>query len=180
MIVCGRANFTNLSRYSNFNERTYRRNYANVADFDALNLWCISQATDSSIEQIAAVDCSFVPKSGKKTEGLDRFFNGSHSKCERGLEWSVLSIIDLKQNTAYPLNAQQTPAQLEIADETTSESATRVDWYLKQVQQVRNLLPPLVKYLAADGYYSKKKWIDGIVALELHAIGKLRRDSHLK
>ena len=125
------------------------------------------------------VDASFVPKSGKKTEGLDYFFNGSHSKSERGLEWSLLSIVDLKQNSAYPLNAQQTPAQL-ATDEASSASSTRIDWYLKQVHLARKHLPALIKDLVADAYYSKKKWVDGILALDLHAIGKLRRDSRLK
>ncbi len=180
MIVCGRTNFTNLSRYSNLNEKTYRRQYAKSGDFDGLNQHLIEQATEGSDEQIAAVHCSFVPKSGKKTEGLDYFFNGSHGKSERGLEWSLLSIIDLKQNTAYSLNAQQTPAQLETSDESGSPSPTRIDYYLQQVKQVRNHLPSLIKYLAADAYYSKKTWVDGIVALDLHAIGKLRRDSRLK
>jgi hypothetical protein len=32
------------------------------------------------------MDASFVPKSGKHTYGLDRFWNGSHSRAEKGLE----------------------------------------------------------------------------------------------
>ena len=32
----------------------------------------------------------------------------------------------------------------------------------------------------ADGYYSKKKFIDGVVALGLHQIGKLRHDASLR
>ena len=122
LLVWGRANFTNLSRYSDLNEKTYRRHYAKTVDFDALHLWSIGQATEGATEQIAVMDCSFIPKSGKKTEGLDYFFNGSHSKCERGLEWSLLSIVDLKQNSAYPLNVQQTPAQLTTVDEASSET----------------------------------------------------------
>ena len=179
LIVWGRATFTNLSRYSDLNEKTYRRHYAKPADFESVHRELIDQSSAAPTERIAATDCSFVPKSGKKTEGLDQFFNGSHGKCERGLEWSLLSVVDLTQNSAYTLNAQQTPAQLSRCDET-ADQATRIDWYLKQIKQARGSFPADIKYLAADAYYSKKKWVDGIVALHLHAVGKLRRDSRLR
>jgi hypothetical protein len=41
-------------------------------------------------------------------------------------------------------------------------------------------LPPQICYLVADGYYSKKKYIDGVVELGLHQIGKLRHDANLR
>jgi hypothetical protein len=34
--------------------------------------------------------------------------------------------------------------------------------------------------LVADGYYSKIKFIDGVTALGLEQIGKLRRDANLR
>lgn len=179
LLVCGRANFTNLSRYSDLNEKTYRRHYAKPTDFESIHRELIDQSSEAPTERIAATDCTFVPKSGKKTEGLDQFFNGSRGKCERGLECSLLSVVDLKQNSAYTLNAQLTPAQLSAKDEE-SEKTTRLDWYLKQVQDSRSILPDDIEYLAHDAYYSKKKWVDGIRKLNLHTIGKLRRDSRLR
>lgn len=171
LCVCGRANFTNLSRYSKLNEKTYRRHYSEAVDFTALHGKLIEQASNSKQERIAAIDCTFLPKSGKATEGIDYFYNGSHGKSERGLEWSVLSIIDLKQNTAYTLNASQTKS---------SEKDTRTQKYLEQVQENRDSLPDDIDYLVGDGYYSKQPWIDGIRGLELHVIGKLRNDARLK
>jgi hypothetical protein len=38
------------------------------------------------------MDCSFIPKSGKQTPGLDWFYNGSASRTERGLEISLQQI----------------------------------------------------------------------------------------
>lgn len=171
LCVCGRANFTNMSRYSELNEKTYRRNYAKPLAFTTIHSKLIEQCSSPEQERIAAIDCTFVPKSGKKTEGLDHFYNGSHSKSERGLEWSLLSIVDLNQNTAYPLNAIQTKA---------SKSNTRTQQYLEQVQENRDALPKDIEYLVGDGYYSKKPWIDGIRKLKLHVIGKLRSDARLK
>ena len=107
-MFCGRATFTNLSRYSDLNEKTYRRHYAQPLPFRAIHRQLIEQGSSSEHERIAAIDCTFLPKSGKKTEGLGLFYNSSHGKSDRGLEWSLLSVVDLKQNTAYTLNATQT------------------------------------------------------------------------
>ena len=174
-MVCGRANFTNLSRYSDINEKTYRRHYTQPLNFTALHHQLLAQASSPKHERIAAIDCTFLPKSGKKTEGLGHFYNSSHGKSEQGLEWSLLSVVDLKQNTAYPLNATQT-----IERPSSSGEESRTQQYLKQVQDHRDALPADVQYLVGDGYYSKKPWIDGIRHLDLHVIGKLRCDARLK
>ena len=140
-----------------------------------MNQHLIEQGASVKRERIAGVDASFLPKSGKKTEGLGQFYNGCHGKSERGLEWSALCIIDLEHNTAYTLNATQT---LPTTPEKGEESRTLQ--YLAQVQQHRQAIPDDVNYLVADGYYSKRAWIDGIRQLDLHAIGKLRHDADLK
>jgi len=38
-------------------------------------------------------------------------------------------------------------------------------------------LPPSIKYHCVDGYYAKKKYIDEVASLNLHAITKLRSDA---
>ncbi len=43
---------------------------------------------------IGLLDASSTPKSGKQTFGLDRFYNGSHGRVERGLEISLLAVVD--------------------------------------------------------------------------------------
>jgi Transposase DDE domain. len=57
---------------------------------------------------------------------------------------------------------------------------TRVDWYLEHLRQDRQALPERVRYLVIDGYYGKKKFVDGVGELGLHSIGKLRHDAHLR
>lgn len=54
---------------------------------------------------------------------------------------------------------------------------TRVDWYLHHLQTDRHALPAEVRYLVTDGYYSKTKFINGVVALGPHQVGKLRHDA---
>ena len=126
------------------------------------------------------IDCSFVPKSGKATYGVDRFYNGSASRAERGLEISVIAVVDVAQSLGYSLSVQQTPASLtsetDVSDEPESEApppkVSRVDHYLAHLHATRSALPPTVRYLVSDGYYSKVKWVNGVLALELDVIGK--------
>jgi hypothetical protein len=92
--VFGKVNFTNLSRYSEWSEKTYRRHYSQPFNFMGLNAQLIEAAIASHVTQIGAMDCSFIPKSGKTTYGLDWFYNGSANRSQKGLEISVIAVID--------------------------------------------------------------------------------------
>ena len=85
LLVCGKVNFTNLSRYSQLNEKTYRRQFIEEVDFGKLNAGLIESALEAGQERLAVMDSSFLTKSGKATFGLDRFWNGCHSRVERGI-----------------------------------------------------------------------------------------------
>ena len=78
LLLPGHATFRNLSRYSSYHERTFARWYARDFDFVALNKVAITAVIPPEHAQALVIDASFVPKSGKKTYGLDRFWNGSH------------------------------------------------------------------------------------------------------
>ena len=177
-MVCGKVNFTNLSRYSKLSERTYRRHFAVPYAFISLNAALIGEAITPKHFQVAVVDASFVPKSGKATDGLDRFWNGKASRAERGLEISMIAVVDVEQAMGYSLSVQQTPAS-EPNREQPAER-TRVDDYLDHLRATRAALPAAVRYLVGDGFYSKLKWVEGVIALNLEVIGKLRCDANLK
>jgi Transposase DDE domain len=210
-VVCGNVNFTNLSRYSDLSEKTYRRHFKGTIGFEALNQCVIEQVRRPKTgTRIAAVDCTFVHKSGRHTEGLDSFYNGTPGKAQRGLEWSVIAVIDVEQGTGYALSAQQTeaglsveaqakkvkvPPDLEKRNQTDTQTippalavskpqelprTTRMDFYLGHLAECQSYLPEDIGYIATDAFYSKFKWVNGIVELGLHAIGKLRADANLK
>ena len=115
-MVCGKANFTNLSRYGEYSERsgspatqrTYRRQYQKSFDFIPFHAQTIAAAIAPSREQIAAIDCSFIGKSGKQTWGIDNFYNGSISKSQKGLEISVIAVVDVSAHQGYTLSVKQT------------------------------------------------------------------------
>jgi DDE superfamily endonuclease len=202
-VVCGKANFTNLSRYGEYNERTYRRQYQKSFDFSPFHAETISAAIEPSREQIAAIDCSFISKSGKQTWGVDNFYNGSISKSQKGLEISVIAVVDVSAHQAYTLCVKQTAttdrqtiplAQPAAKKKRKSKSKSkskakakaepviseRVKGYLEQLKTARAHLPVAVKYLTADSFYSKKSVVDRVIELDLHLVSKLRIDADLR
>jgi hypothetical protein len=176
LMLPGRITFRNLSRYSPYHEKTFARWFARDVDFVSLNRAAIVEVVPPSHEHVLAFDPSFVPKSGKHSYGLDMFWNGAHSRAEKGLEIATLAWVDVTQNSAYILSVEQTsPAPHRDTEDT------RIDAYLSHIARVVTTQPlQALKYLAVDGYFSKKKFVDGICALDLHVIGKLRRDAHLR
>ena len=59
------------------------------------------------------------------------------------------------------------------------DEPSRIDAYLAHLKQVitGGQLALLLRYLVADGFFSKIKFVDGILALNLHLISKLRSDA---
>ncbi len=99
----GKATFRNLSRYCDYSEKTFSRWYRRDFDYLAFNKQLFVSEFGSTGERIAAIDASFMAKSGKSTDGLGWFYHGGSQKPERGLEISTICITDLQSNTAYAL-----------------------------------------------------------------------------
>ena len=116
LMIPGHVTFRNLSRYSHYDEKTFSRWYARDFDFVSLNKAAIIEVIPSEHEQVLVMDSSFVPKSGKTTYGLDHFWNGSHSRVEKGLEISALAWLDVTGNCAYCLSVEQTPPTSKASD----------------------------------------------------------------
>jgi DDE superfamily endonuclease len=190
-----------MSRYGKYSEKTYRRQYGKSVEFIKFHAETIKTAIEENREQISAIDCSFIGKSGKKTWGIDWFYNGSAGRAEKGLEISVIAVVDVKAHQGYTLSVQQTAARTEpqqidkstlIVEEKKKKKgrhkssptepvvSERVQGYLNQLKIARQHLPAGVKYLAADSFYSKKFFVDGVRELGLHLVSKLRIDANLR
>lgn len=173
-----KINFLNLSRHSSLNEKTYRRQFRQPFDFVSFNQQMIQTALALAPKKAFAQDATFSSKSGKQTYGLDKFWNGSASRSERGLEVSLISIVDLQSKQAFALSAQQTPA---LANRQAQEKvASRIDFYLQHLQSTAGYFPKDVKYGLFDGFYAKQKFVNGVVSLGFAVISKLRNDANLK
>jgi DDE superfamily endonuclease len=174
LIVCGKVNFTNLSRYSLLSEKTDRRRFKRSFPLTQFNLEVVRSAVRENAAMIAVMDCSFIPKSGKKTFGLDQFYHGSHGRVEKGLEVSLVAVVNVETEVGYSIQAEQTFEQAMFPE------LTRMDYYLDQLERVRGHLPGQVRYLAVDGAYAHHPFVTGVVTLNLDVISRLRRDANLR
>lgn len=169
----GRATMKNLSRFGAGSTRRIARWSRKSFDFVEFNRLALEHAGVFKNTVVAAIDCSFVKKSGQSTWGLAKFYNGSASRAERGLEASALAFLDVDEKTAYALDVQQTPAKL-------PEGQTRVDFYVSQVTALAEVIKRDTRYVVADGFYAKQKVADGFTSVGLHLISKLRKDANLR
>ncbi|UOA10485.1 hypothetical protein [Methylobacter sp. S3L5C] len=126
------------------------------------------------------------------------------------MEISLLALVDVTHNTAYTLPAYQTlalpkaPKVPEVVKESTVNSETkvvqdvektpkskaektpketritRVDSYLDHVKRDTKGLLGKIRYLVADSFYAKTKFINGVVEHGLHVASKLRHDADLR
>lgn len=178
--IQGRLTFENLARYSTFAESTFRRNYKKFFDWLDFN-WqtFLLYRTTNEGAIIAAIDCSYIPKAGKATYGLDKFFSGAAGRAKKGLEISLLCLIETANGKAWTIDVSQTPPGLSAKEGQTSER-TRVDHYMDQLNKVHSKLQGIVKYIVADGFYAKVKVFNTVEQTGQHLITKLRPDSNLR
>jgi len=106
-----------------------------------LNARLIEAAIPSKATCIGGMDCTFIPKSGKATYGLDGFYNGSANRTQKGLEISVIALIDVEAHRGYSLSVKQTPAQLATDGVKAPRPSKRVP--PKVVEHVQTLLEQL-------------------------------------
>src|SRR5215216_5758761 len=168
LVLRGRVNFRNLSRYCDYSERTIARQFREPFDWPAFHQRVLRTALDPCSEVVSAHDASFLPKSGKQTFGLGHFFNGCTSRAERGLEVSTLAVVDVTRRCAFTLAVAQTPPGDDKTVSPQAKEETRVDFYRQQLRAQRHRLPPQVTYHCVDGYFAKKKYLDEAVRLDLH------------
>lgn len=93
------------------------------------------------------------------------------------MEVSLISIVDVAQNQALALSAEQTPPQPKTP--RAEKTNTRIDFYLEHLQRTARYFPELVKHGVADGFYAKEKFVTGVLSLGYHLTSKLRVDARL-
>jgi hypothetical protein len=202
LLVYGKLNFTNLSPYSYLSEKTYRRHFLKNFNFPQFNQYFLKEALNSEHTVIAVIDCYFLRKSGKKTDGKAYFYNGVAGKSSQGLEISVISIVEIETRLSDSLSVQQTPSRPQIKpgkklpqnqknsrskksrkkpdSQSSKPDITRVDDYAQHLKNTRCFCPTSVRYLVADGYYYRSQFWDAVRELNLRFIGKLRVDANLR
>lgn len=181
LAIPGRVNFLNLERYGKLSERSHRAWFEKPVDFVGINQGILQgwgQGNQCGAEEktwILGIDASFVRKSGKATPNLSKYWDSKQNKAVKGLEVSCCSLIDLSWGQAFGLHMRSTQI---------SETASRMEQYGGHLHDVLDCLTPDLRqrigYVAADGYYAKKGFIEAVRQQDQHLVGKLRCDANLK
>ena len=165
----GRHNFLNMGRYSDFHESTFRNNYGKDFDFFEFNRQLINE--NCGEERITAFDPSYISKSGKHTPGNGYFWSGCAGHNKWGLKIGGFATIDIINNTAMHLTADQTLSNQEYPSLLT--------YYTALVCFHSDRLKGVSKYLAVDAYFSRFPFIEGVCQKGLEVVSRLRDDADL-
>ena len=172
-LFCGKATYRNLGRFCEYGERTIRRWGNRRFYFPCFNKELLKSEIGTEREYLGVVDCTFINKAGSHTEGFGNFWNGTRQRNERGIEVSILGILDIEAHTAYGIEARQT------IDQESSE-ITRTDLYAAQIVENKdNLVEFGVRYIVTDGLYALRKFTESIRDEGFHQIGKIRVNADL-
>ena len=90
----GRLNFTRMARCGRSCESRFRQNFKKPFDWFSFNRTFLEQTMGHRIA--IAIDPCYIPKSGKKTAGVDWFWSGCAAAMKKGLE--ILGISMLTRN----------------------------------------------------------------------------------
>ena len=195
-----RINFRSLSEVSVYGEKTYRRQYGTTIDFVPLHRAVADSVLTESVSgfRVIGFDPTFLPKAGKHTPGVGRFWNGSAQRAESGLEATITAVIDVERRIAFPLAVQQTlhPSvrqqqassvvedRAPLPEAPPTPSASNEPWliaeYLRHLERVKPSLRATERHIVADAYFAKQTFLDGVAAMGLFCITKLRKDANLK
>ena len=107
LCMSGNKTMLNISRWTDICYRTVERFYNVSIPWLDLNILLVNLKVKDSGELILVADETAVTKSGKKTYGLDKFFNSIYQKVMNSLYFSGISLIDVDANKAYGLLMSQ-------------------------------------------------------------------------
>ncbi len=163
------VNFLQLGRYGQYGEQRYRQQFEGDFDFFNFNSTLIQQHCGSRL--VIAFDPSYIPKSGRNTEGVGWFWSGSANQSKWGLEIGGIAVLDLDNHTALHLEAVQT---IPLEGETLLEFYTRIitDRAI-EIKKISNMV-------VADAYFSKEPFVSKLMLCGLDVISRLRDDVRLR
>ena len=123
------------------------------------------------------------PRAGAKPGAWAGFGAAWRAPCARGLEVSLLAAVDVDEGGAYPLCARQSPTRRAgaRAEVRRGDGGREVGLALLRealAAGARELLG--TRWVAVDGGYSSRPFVEGVRELDLHTVGRLRRDFVLR
>lgn len=167
--IYGRINFSQLGRYGDYCEQRYRQQFEESFEFLSFNAALVKQ--HCSERKVIAFDPSYIPKSGKETPGVGRFWSGCAGSVKWGLEIGGIAAIDLDNHTAIHLEAVQT---------IPGDQTTLIDFYAKVLIDRADELLKIADTVVCDAYFSKEPFVTKLFDVGLHVVSRFRDDVRLQ
>ena len=178
-----RINFMQMSRFGDSCESRFRQNFQKEFDWVGYNSEFTSHMAGHRIA--LAIDPSHIDKSGSHTPGVGYFWSGCASAAKHGLEILDIAVIDADEKDAVHLKAVQTVDTVKvgrppkyIAGMKNPNSLTA--WYLRALAQEKDALLKISNIVAADAFFSKESFVNGVTLLGFHLVSRFRSDVSLK
>lgn len=184
--LSGRVNFTNLEHYGGRSARTHARWFARPFPFARLAVASLGALHPWDRWGLLALDASFVAKSGDKTWGAGWFWSGMARAACWGLEGTLLAAVDVEEGGAYPLCARQSPGTVRsrrqaCGTDTGRETALDAALALLGEAVAAGAGETLgARWVAVDGGYARRPFVEGVRQLGLDTVGRLRKDAVLR
>lgn len=166
-----------MGRYSQSCEQRFRQTFEREFDWFGFNSSLVWRRFGHDSRKAIAIDASYISKAGKKTPYIGKFWSGCASAMKPGLEVLGIGIVDIDAHDCMMLRAEQTPNKQRM--EELGENYTLVDWYLDVLKKHRDRLRQITKYVVADAWFSKARFVDGLLSMGFHLISRLRDDAAL-
>lgn len=163
-----RTNFTQLSRFSGRCEQRFRIQFAKRFDWLSFNTSLVEKTCGT--QRAIAFDPCYIPKSGKSTAGIGRFWSGCAGAVKRGLEICGIAALDLANHTAMHLPAVQT---------IPGKDENLLQFYARILIERAAELKKISSIVVADAYFSKYSFVKALIDNGFHFVGRLRDDAVL-
>jgi hypothetical protein len=124
----------------------------------------------SGTQRAIAFDPCYIPKSGKSTEGISRFWSGCAGAVKHGLEICGMAALDLTNHTALHLVAVQT---------IVLETENLLQFYARILVERATELKKISNIIVADAYFSKYPFVKMLLDNGFSFVGRLRDDAAL-
>lgn len=168
-----RANFKQMARWSGRNEGTIHNWFGVQLELMSFQRSLIDRF--GSGNHCVFFDPSYVPKSGKHSPGLSRFWSGQAGAVKRGLEIGAFAVGDLEQHTAFHLSATLSPSSAELKE----KGQTLMEHYVWLVTERRADILHFGGFLAADGYFGVSTFVNPLAELGIGVISCLKSNTAL-
>ena len=176
MCIPRKINFLQLGRYGRRKEQRYRQTFRKDFDWLCFNMNLAAERFQYGMKRLAiAIDPSFVPKAGKKTAHIGRFWSGCASAVKHGLEILGIAVVDADIKDAMTLRAVQT----RNAPELNAEGMTLNEWYLSVLKRFRTELLSITHLMVADAAFSNLPFVEGLREIGFSLVSRFRSNAVL-